>query len=125
MVSPERPRPAVVELAAWGSRYVSEAGPVVPWSELVSAVDRSPRLRLLGRIEATSHHAETVRLWSETFALRGRDAAALGFDAVYRRMWAFHLAALEAGLRRGWLESVQVVATAKSTLTHLDGPPTS
>lgn len=125
VVSPERPRPAVVELAAWGSRYVSEAGPVVPWSELVSAVDRSPRLRLLGRIEATSHHAETVRLWSETFALRGRDAAALGFDAVYRRMWAFHLAALEAGLRRGWLESVQVVATAKSTLTHLDGPPTS
>lgn len=98
---------------------------MVSWTELVSAIERSPRLRLLGRIESTSHHAETVRLWSETFAHRGRDAAALGFDAVYRRMWAFHLAALEAGLRRGWLESVQVVATAKSTLGRRDEPPTS
>lgn len=112
VVAPERPVPAVVELAAWRSLYVSEAGPPVPWPELVDAVGRRPRLRLRGRVEATAHHAETVRLWSETFALRGRDAAALGFDAVYRRMWTFHLAALEAGLRRGWLESVQVVAVA-------------
>ncbi|AVZ39370.1 MULTISPECIES: class I SAM-dependent methyltransferase [unclassified Dietzia] len=125
VVSAERPRPAVVELAAWGSRYVSDAGPVVSWAELAAAVERSPRLRLLGRIEATAHHAETVRLWSETFALRGRDAAALGFDAVYRRMWAFHLAALEAGLRRGWLESVQVVATAETTLNRREGTPRS
>ena len=112
VVAPERPGPAVVELAAWGTRYVSEAGPAVSWSDLVAEVDRASRLRLRGRVESTAHHAETVRLWSETFALRGRDAAALGFDAVYRRMWAFHLAAVEAGLRRGWVESVQVLVTA-------------
>lgn len=122
VVSPDRPRPATVELAAWGSRYVSEAGPAVSWPDLVTAVEKSPRLGLRGRVETTAHHAETVRLWSETFAHRGRDAAALGFDAVYRRMWAFHLAALEAGLRRGWLESVQVLATAESTLAHRDPP---
>ncbi|MDX2355357.1 class I SAM-dependent methyltransferase [Dietzia sp. PP-33] len=116
VVCAERPKPAVIELAAWESRYVSEAGPLVSWPELVAAIERSPRLRLRGRVEATAHHAETVRLWSELFAHRGRDAAALGFDAVYRRMWAFHLAALEAGLRRGWLESVQVVAIAESAL---------
>ena len=112
VVCPDRPTPAVVELAAWGSRYVSESGPAPSWRDLADAVERSPRLRLRGRVESTAHHAETVRLWSETFALRGRDAAALGFDAVYRRMWAFHLASMEAGLRRGWLESVQVLATA-------------
>lgn len=111
-VSPGRPTPAVVELAAWGSRYVSEAGPPVAWTELVELVDRAPRLALRGRVELTAHHAETVRLWSETFAHRGRDAAALGFDAVYRRMWSFHLAAAEAGLRSGWIESVQVLASA-------------
>lgn len=115
VVCPDRPTPAVVELAAWGSRYVSESGPPPSWLDLVDTVDRSPRLRLRGRVETTAHHAETVRLWSETFALRGRDAAALGFDAVYRRMWAFHLASMEAGLRRGWLESVQVLATASGT----------
>ena len=111
-VSPGRPTPAVMELAAWGSRYVSDAGPPVPWSELVEMIDRAPRLTFRGRVEMTAHHAETVRLWSETFAHRGRDAAALGFDAVYRRMWAFHLAAVEAGLRSGWVESVQLLATA-------------
>ncbi|MBB1015175.1 cyclopropane fatty acid synthase, partial [Dietzia schimae] len=111
-VSPGRPTPAVVELAAWESRYVSEAGPPVGWSELVEMVDRAPCLTLRGRVEITAHHAETVRLWSETFAQRGRDAAALGFDAVYRRMWSFHLAALETGLRSGWVESIQLLATA-------------
>lgn len=111
-VSPGRPPPAVLELAAWESRYVSEAGPPVGWSELVEMVDRAPCLTLRGRVEITAHHAETVRLWSETFAQRGRDAAALGFDAVYRRMWSFHLAALETGLRSGWVESVQLLATA-------------
>ena len=115
VVCPDRPTPALVELAAWGSRYVSEAGPAPSWSDLVDAIERSPRLRLRGRVESTAHHAETVRLWSETFALRGRDAAALGFDSVYRRMWAFHLASTEAGLRRGWLESVQLLATASGT----------
>lgn len=112
VVSPGRPESAVVELAAWGSRYVSEAGPPPSWADLEERIARSDRLRLRGRVETTAHHAETVRLWSESFALRGRDAAALGFDAVYRRMWAFHLAALEAGLRSGWVESVQVLLRA-------------
>lgn len=109
-VSPGRPTPATVELAAWSSRYVSEAGPPPAWSEVVGMVDRSDGLTLRGRVEITEHHAETARLWSETFAHRGRDAAALGFDAVYRRMWSFHLAAIEAGLRRGWAETVQFLA---------------
>ncbi|WP_210401826.1 class I SAM-dependent methyltransferase, partial [Dietzia sp. HMSC21D01] len=124
-VAPGRPTPAVVELAAWESRYVSEAGPPVAWSELVGAIERAPRLTLRGRVETTAHHAETVRLWSETFAQRGRDAAALGFDAVYRRMWAFHLAVLEAGLRAGWTESVQVLATAEGAVSHRDGRVTT
>lgn len=110
VVSPGRPEPGLVELAAWGSKYVTEAGPPPSWSDVDEVISRTARLRLRGRIESTSHHAETVRLWSESFALRGRDAAALGFDVVYRRMWAFHLAAMEAGLRRGWVESVQVLA---------------
>ncbi len=116
VVCPGKPDPAVVELAAWGSKYVTDQGPVPMWSDLVDLISRSDRLRLRGRVEATAHHAETVRLWSESFALRGRDAAALGFDAVYRRMWAFHLAALEAGLRRGWTESVQLLADASDTV---------
>ena len=40
-VAPGRPTPAVVELAAWESRYVSEAGPPVAWSELVDAIERA------------------------------------------------------------------------------------
>ncbi|NLD85038.1 MAG: cyclopropane fatty acid synthase [Actinomycetales bacterium] len=116
MVCPGKPARALVELAAWEATYVSNAGPAPAWSDVAELIERSSRLRLLGRVEVTSHHAETVRLWSETFALKGRDAAALGFDAVYRRMWAFHLAAQEAGLRRGWVESVQVLAGASDAV---------
>ena len=110
--------PALVELAAWESRYVSEAGPAPAWRDLEEAFARSARLTLRGRVEMTAHHAETVRLWSQTFAHRGRDAAALGFDAVYRRMWVFHLAAAEAGLRNGWTESLQILATASDAEQH-------
>ena len=109
---PSRPEPALIELAAWRAAYVCDAGPAPAWSDIGEQIARTSRLRLRGRIDATAHHAETVRLWSDTFALRGRDAAALGFDAVYRRMWAFHLAAMEAGLRSGWVESLQVLAEA-------------
>lgn len=112
LVCPGRPDPALIELAAWGSKYVSDAGPAPAWSDVDEQIARASRLRVCGRVDTTAHHAETVRLWSESFALRGRDAAALGFDAVYRRMWAFHLAAMEAGLRSGWVESMQVLVVA-------------
>src|SRR5699024_7534642 len=124
LVSPGRPAPALIELAAWASRYVSEAGPPVAWADLTDAVGRSERLTLRGRLESTSHHAETVRLWSETFANRGRDAAALGFDAVYRRLWAFQLASTEAGLRRGWTESVPLVVGADTSPADPGTSPT-
>lgn len=112
LLAPGAPAPALAELAAWQSAYVSDAAPTEPARTLAELVARHPRLRPLGRLDLSAHHAETVRLWSENFAIRGRDAAALGFDAVYRRMWAFHLAALEARLRRRWVESVQVVYAA-------------
>lgn len=122
---PGRPEPALVELAAWGAAYVSDAGPAPSWSDIGDQIARTSRLRLRGRIDTTAHHAETVRLWSESFALRGRDAAALGFDAVYRRMWAFHLAATEAALRRGWVGSMQVLADAPDPVTARPTQPTS
>ncbi|HJC61391.1 MAG TPA: class I SAM-dependent methyltransferase [Candidatus Dietzia intestinigallinarum] len=109
---PARPEPALVELAAWRAAYVCDAGPAPAWADIGEQIARTSGLRLRGRVDATAHHAETVRLWSDSFALRGRDAAALGFDAVYRRMWAFHLAAMEAELRSGWVESMQVLAEA-------------
>lgn len=122
---PGRPDPTLIELAAWGSKYVSDGGPAPAWSDISEQISRTSRLRLRGRIESTTHHAETVRLWSESFALRGRDAAALGFDAVYRRMWAFHLAAVEAGLRRGWVESMQLLVVATDPVAARTASPPS
>ena len=103
---------ALTELAAWQAGYISDTAPVAGERELAEVVAVHPGLRMRGRVDMTAHHAETARLWSENFAIRGRDAAALGFDAVYRRMWAFHLAAVETGLRRGWVESSQFLLEA-------------
>ena len=125
VLSPNRPVPALTELAGWRAAYVSAAGPAPAWPDIGEQIVRTPGLRLRGRIDVTAHHAETARLWSESFALRGRDAAALGFDAVYRRMWTFHLAAMEAGFRGGWVESMQVLAEAASTVAARSAGPAS
>ena len=111
-VASGRAVPALRELADWQCEYISNKAPVEDWSRLSELIADVRRLRVLGRVDITAHHAETARLWREKFSVRGRDAAALGFDAVYRRMWTFYLAATEARLRSGWVDSVQLVLHA-------------
>ena len=37
------------------------------------------------------HYAATLRLWEERFLARSAEVEALGFDAVFQRMWLFYL----------------------------------
>lgn len=56
-----------------------------------------------------AHCAETLRLWRERFEARAAEVDALGFDAVFRRMWSFYLACSEAGFRSGYLDVRQLL----------------
>lgn len=55
------------------------------------------------------HYAQTLRLWDERFSARTDEASALGFDAVFARMWHFYLCYSEAGFRSGYLDVQQIV----------------
>jgi cyclopropane-fatty-acyl-phospholipid synthase len=52
-------------------------------------------------------YAETLRRWRDAFLARQLDAAALGFDARFMRIWEFYLAYCEAALEVGNIDLVQ------------------
>lgn len=85
-----------------GLRYLSD-------DDLMKLVDRETGLRVVAQTRAPEHLAESLRLQRMTFDGHLRDAAADGFDAVFRRMWTWQFALREALARLGMLNLVQVV----------------
>lgn len=83
-------------------------------AELAKLVDRHTRLRIVAESHAPQHLAESLRLQRITFEGNARDAAADGFDVVYRRLWLWQLALREALARLGMLDLVQLRLTTRS-----------
>lgn len=109
-IGADRHAAEIGELTAWRRAYVDDRSAVPLRSQVKEAFAEHPKLRLRGRVEFGQHAAHTARLWREMFAGHGRDAAAIGFDPVYRRMWHFHLAATQAAFEAGWVDAWQIVA---------------
>ncbi|AZA09300.1 class I SAM-dependent methyltransferase [Corynebacterium pseudopelargi] len=78
---------------------------------LLHAMNARPGLRPQEALVFGGHYVEGLRLQRERFEAHAREAAALGFDAVYRRLWIFQLALKEALLRAGLLDAVVLSAT--------------
>lgn len=109
-IGADRHAPEIAELTTWRRAYIDERSAIALRSEVKDAFAAEPSLRLRGRVEFGQHAAHTARLWREIFAGHGRDAAAVGFDPVYRRMWHVHLAAAQAALHAGWVDAWQLLA---------------
>lgn len=76
--------------------------------------DEHTGLRVIGAVHFGGHYRRGLALQRETFEGRTREAAADGFDAVYRRMWVFTLAIKEALFRAGALDAVQLTLTTRN-----------
>lgn len=76
--------------------------------ELTRIVDRRTPLRIVAQTRAPAHLAASLRLQREMFDSRLREAAADGFDQVYRRLWQWQFALREALARLEMLDVVQV-----------------
>ncbi|WP_103531941.1 cyclopropane-fatty-acyl-phospholipid synthase family protein [Streptomyces sp. SM11] len=99
----------------WIQKYIFPGG-LLPSTEAVERITTGhTRLRTTQRIGFGAHYAETLRLWRERFTERAAEADALGFDAVFRRMWTFYLAYSEAGFRSGYLDVQQLLLTREET----------
>ncbi|GHD93441.1 class I SAM-dependent methyltransferase [Streptomyces naganishii] len=95
----------------WIQKYVFPGG-LIPSTEAVEqAVRDHTGLRVARRDGFGAHYAETLRLWRERFTERAGEAAALGFDETFRRLWTFYLAYSEAGFRSGYLDVQQYLLT--------------
>lgn len=82
--------------------------------ELAKLVDRHTRLRIVAESHAPQHLAESLRLQRITFEGNARDAAADGYDVVYRRLWLWQLSLREALARLGMLDLVQLRLATRS-----------
>lgn len=83
-------------------------------TEVHQLVDQESTLRVTGESHFAGHYLRSVQLQREVFEGQLREAAADGFDAVYRRMWVFHYALIEALLRLGCLDAVQFTLTTRN-----------
>ncbi|MEV6278831.1 cyclopropane-fatty-acyl-phospholipid synthase family protein [Nocardia sp. NPDC051832] len=92
----------------WIQKYIFPGG-FLPSTEAITAATGHTRLRVRERYCFGPHYAQTLRLWRERFDARAADVAALGFDALFRRLWQFYLAYSEAGFRSGYLDVQQIV----------------
>lgn len=110
-IGSDRHEAELAELTAWRRLYLDERCAIPLRSQVKDTFAEHHELRLRGRIEFGTHAAHTARLWREIFAGHGRDAAAAGFDAVYRRMWNLNLAATQAALTAGWVDAWQLLAS--------------
>ncbi|MFD4900417.1 class I SAM-dependent methyltransferase [Streptomyces sp. NPDC058411] len=99
----------------WIQKYVFPGG-LLPSTEAMDRVTAGhTSLRAVRRDGFGAHYAETLRLWRERFTQRAAEVDALGFDAVFRRMWTFYLAYSEAGFRSGYLDVQQILLTREDT----------
>ena len=67
------------------------------------------KLNLVAENHLGSHMGATLPLWRSNFLARERQAAAAGFEQIFRRLWDYQLALHEALLGAGDIDCVQFV----------------
>jgi cyclopropane-fatty-acyl-phospholipid synthase len=91
----------------WILKYVFPGG-LIP---SVRAIEENLRahtgLRVHQRLDFGGHYARTLKIWRQRFGTAAGQVAALGFDAVFRRMWLLYLCYSEAGFLAGYLQVSQ------------------
>lgn len=101
----------------WISKYVFPGG-LIPSMTAIGRESARAGLCVAADHGYGEHYAETLRLWRERFHQEAERVEALGFDAVFRRMWELYLAYSEAGFRARYLDVRQLL------LTESQSPPT-
>ncbi|MEU5882524.1 cyclopropane-fatty-acyl-phospholipid synthase family protein [Spirillospora sp. NPDC047279] len=94
----------------WIQKYIFPGG-FLPSVRAIEEHAADAGLRTADVFEFGGDYALTLRLWRERFLAVEEDVAALGFDAVFRRMWELYLAYSEAGFRSGYLDVGQFLLT--------------
>lgn len=106
--------PTAADAVAMLRAYIWPALDYPSVEEVHRVVDRESSLRVVGQTHFPQHYLTSIQLQRELFEGQLREAAADGFDVVFRRMWVFHFALIEALLRLGCLDAVQFSVTTRN-----------
>ncbi|MDY5784653.1 MULTISPECIES: class I SAM-dependent methyltransferase [unclassified Corynebacterium] len=77
-------------------------------TEIARIVDKRTNLRIIAETHAQEHLEPSLRIQRRWFDAHLREAAADGFDPVYRRLWQWQFAVREALARLGMIDLVQL-----------------
>jgi cyclopropane-fatty-acyl-phospholipid synthase len=87
----------------WIQKYIFPGGLLPSLTAIQNSLESRTRLRITDRSDFGPHYAETLRIWRDRFQASAGEAARLGFDEVFTRMWTFYLCYSEAGFRSGYI----------------------
>ncbi|RUP07787.1 MAG: class I SAM-dependent methyltransferase [Hyphomicrobium sp.] len=90
----------------WIKKYIFPGGYIPSLSEIVPIITHAG-FSIVDIEILRLHYADTLRAWSDRFALH-RDEAARLYDERFCRIWEFYLAASEASFRYGGLVVFQL-----------------
>ena len=93
----------------WVHKYIFPGGVIPSVRAIEEITEKQTGLRIRERLAMGEHYAQTLRLWEERFMSRADEVAAMGFDAVFQRMWLFYLCYSRAGFETGYLDVQQIV----------------
>ncbi|MET3811752.1 cyclopropane-fatty-acyl-phospholipid synthase [Arthrobacter sp. UYEF3] len=107
----------------WVHKYIFPGGVIPSVRAIEEITEKQTGLRVRERLAMGEHYAQTLRLWSERFMGRGEDVRALGFDAIFQRMWLFYLCYSRAGFETGYLDVQQIVLDKVATKSAASKQP--
>lgn len=93
----------------WVHKYIFPGGVIPSVRAIEEITGKQTGLRVRERLAMGEHYAQTLRLWEERFMSRADEVAAMGFDAIFQRMWLFYLCYSRAGFETGYLDVQQIV----------------
>jgi cyclopropane-fatty-acyl-phospholipid synthase len=96
---------ATKDLNTWIQKYIFPGGQLPSVTAVEAHV--APHMRIVRRRELGQDYARTLNIWRRRFLQHDAEVAALGFDAVFRRLWEYYLAYCEAGFRSRYLNAWQ------------------
>jgi cyclopropane-fatty-acyl-phospholipid synthase len=97
---------ATARTYTWIHKYIFPGGLIPSVTAIEDSLSRTG-LRVARRLDFGADYARTLAIWRDRFLAREPEAAALGFDHVFVRMWEFYLCYAEAGFRAGYLDVAQ------------------
>lgn len=83
-------------------------------ADMHRTVDKHTGLRIVAQSHSGTHAIKSLKFQESLFAGHTREAAAEGFDVVYRRLWAYQFAVRRALFELGMLDTVQFELTHRN-----------